>query len=323
MLQSFFRPSIAAAVLLAAAPAFAAENAANFPARTVRWIVPYPSGDSIDIIGRTLAVRLAHAWTRQVIVDNQPGAGGREGVRAVIGAPPDGHTQLMAFDTDYTVARSARFEPQKSLAPVAIVASTPLVLISSLALPARNLKELVALAKRRPGAVDYGSSGAGSSLHLAMALFNARTGVEMKHAAYDGGASAAVELIAGQVQAMFIHLPTGLPYVKAGNVRTLGISTARRSPRLPEVPTLSELGVAGFDVAAWYGVAVPAGTPAPVIAKTHADVARVLSEPQVRSQLTGYGVDTENIAPDGMAKRIREEAALWAKTMRESSIRLD
>jgi len=299
----------------------------NFPSRAVHWIVPFPPGGSIDIVGRVVAARLAHHWGRPCVVENRAGNGGRDGVRGVISAPPDGYTQLLALNTHYTIDRSLfknlGYDPEKALLPVTIVASTSQLLIGNLLFPPKNINELIALAKQRPNEIHYGSSGAGGSLHLAMALFNARTGIEMSHVPHKGGTPAAVELMAGQIQVMFINTPAGAHYVKAGRVRALGISTAQRSPQLPEVPTIAEAGVPGFNIDVWYGLSLPAGTPATLITRMHRDVTQVLGEADVRKQLIGYGAEPVSITPADMVRRIRAETAAWAKVIRGSSIKFE
>jgi tripartite-type tricarboxylate transporter receptor subunit TctC len=310
----------------AAASAPAAEPV-NFPSKPVRWVVPYPPGGSIDVIGRVIAARLSQAWGQQVYVDNRLGAGGRVGVQAVIAAPPDGHTQLMTLNTNYTIDRSLfgnlGYDPEKALVPITIVASTAQLLISNMSFPVKNVKELVAIAKARPNEINYGSSGAGGSLHLAIELFKSMTGIQMTHIPYKGGVPAATDLIAGQIQVLFINAPAGAPYIKAGKVRALGISTATRSPHLPGVPTIAEAGVPGFNIDVWYGLAAPAGTPAAIVGKTHQDVTKVLGEPDVRKQITGYGADPLSVTPDEMGRRIRSETATWAKVIQGTSIKFE
>ncbi len=315
-------------ILLMATPsAFAAESAPAFPAKPVRWIVPYPPGGSIDVVSRVIAARLSHAWTQQVFVDNRLGAGGRVGVQAVTGAAPDGYTQLMALNTNYTIDRSLfknlGYDPEKALLPITITASTAQLLISNVSFPVKNVKELVALAKARPNEINYGSSGAGGSLHLAIEFFKSMTGIQMTHVPYKGGVPATIDLIAGQIQVTFLNAPAGAPYVKSGKVRALGISTIKRSAQLPEVPTIHEAGVPGFNIDVWYGLSAPAGTPLAIITKTHQDVTQVLNQPEVRKQLADYGADVVSITPDDMARRVRAETATWARVIQKSSIKFE
>ncbi len=316
--------------LTLATGAYACANAAdtpNFPVKPVRWVVPYPPGGSIDVIGRVIAARLSQGWGQQVVVDNRLGAGGRVGVQAVITAPPDGYTQLLTLNTNYTIDRSLfkniGYDPEKALAPITIVASTAQLLISNVSFPVKNVKELVALAKARPNDINYGSSGAGGSLHLAIELFKSMTGIQMTHIPYKGGAPAATDLIAGQIQVLFINAPAGAPYIKSGKVRALGISTATRSPQLPDIPTIAEAGVPGFNIDVWFGLSAPAGVSAAIISKSYQDVSKVVTEPEVRKQFASLGADPQSVTPDEMARRIRTETATWAKVIQGSSIRFE
>lgn len=314
------------AALTSAATTRAAEPA-SFPQKPVRWVVPYPPGGSIDIVARVITTRLSHYWGVQAFVDNRTGAGGRIGVQSVIGAPADGHTQLFALNTNYTIDRSLfknlGYDPEKALLPVTIAASTSQLLTSNIAFPPKTVKELIALARARPNEINYGSSGAGGSLHLAMALFMSMTGIHMSHVPYKGGVPAAADLIAGQIQVLFFNTPAGAPYVKNGRVRALGISTAQRSPMLPAVPTIAEAGVPGFNIDVWYGLSLPAGTPGALVTRMYQDVTRALEEADVRKQLAGYGADPVHITPEETVTRIRAETATWAKVIQGSSIRFD
>lgn len=321
------RAAIGVCLALASTAMHAAEDADEYPRQSVRWVVPYAPGGSIDVVGRMIAARLSNRWLRQVYVDNRLGIGGRAGVRSVIAAAPDGYTQLLAPSTNYTIGRGVfknlGYDPQNALAPVTIVASSAQVLISDLSFRVKNVRELVALAQARPGAVNYGSTGAGGSLHLAAELFKSMTGITMTHVAYEGGILAADELISGQIQVLFLDAPAGAQLIKSGKVRALGVSTAQRSPLLPDVPAIAEAGVPGFNIDVWYGLSAPAGTSTAIINKTWRDVSRVLNEPEIRKQLSAYGVDPVSITPEEMAGRIRTETAHWAKVIAGSSIRFD
>lgn len=316
-----------ALLALAGATALHAAEPASFPQKPVRWVVPYPPGGSIDIVARVIAARLSHHWGVHCVVENRLGAGGRAGVQTVIAAPADGYTQLMTLNTNYTIDRSLfqnlGYDPEKALLPVTIVASTSQLLISNTAFPVKNIQELVALAKSRPNEINYGSSGAGGSLHLAIELFKSMTGIQMTHVPYQGGVPAATDLIAGQIQVMFINTPAGAPYIKSRQVRALGISSAKRSPQLPEVPTIAEAGVPGFHIEVWYGLSLPAGSPVTVVQRMHEDIGKVLDEAHTRKQLIGYGAEPLRVTPDEMVKRIRAETATWTKVMRGSSIKIE
>ncbi len=309
------------------AGAACAAEAGPFPQRPVRWIVPFVPGGSIDLVGRVVSQKLSELWAQQVVLDNRGGAGGRLGVQAAALAAPDGYTQLLTLSTTLTVDRSLfhnlPYDPDKSFAPVSIIASTSQLLVSNPALPVRNVRELIALCKARPGQVNYGSSGAGGSLHLAMELFKSMTGIDIVHVPYKGGPPAAADLIAGQIAMLFFNTPAAMPYVKSGRVRALGVSTARRSALLPDVPTIAEGGVKGFDTDVWFGVAVPAGAPPEVIARTQRDLATVLAMPEVRARLRELGAEAVGTTPAEFAQRVKKESAMWAKVIQTANISLD
>lgn len=323
----FYKQILTSALAVSASAAVCAADTPNFPVKPVRWVVPYPPGGSIDVVGRVIAARLSQAWGQQVIVDNRLGAGGRVGTQAVINAAPDGYKQLLTLNTNYTIDRSLfkniGYDPEKALAPITIVASTAQLLISNVSFPVKNVKELVALAKARPNDINYGSSGAGGSLHLAIELFKSMTGIQMTHIPYKGGVPAATDLIAGQIQVLFINAPAGAPYIKSGKVRALGISTATRSPQLPDIPTIAEAGVPGFNIDVWFGLSAPAGVSAAIISKSYQDVSKAVNEPEVRKQFASLGADPQSVTPDEMARRIRAETATWAKVIQGSSIRFE
>jgi tripartite-type tricarboxylate transporter receptor subunit TctC len=311
--------------LLMQLPAGAAD--AVFPARPVRWIVPYPAGGSIDLVGRVVGAKLSALWGQQIVIDNRLGAGGRLGTQAVVNAPPDGYTQLLTLNSNYTIDRSLfkdlPYDPEKALLPVTIIAETPQLLISNMSFPVKTVRELIALAKARPGDINYGSSGAGGSLHLAMELFKSMTGISMAHIAYRGGVIAATDLMSGQIAVMFLNAPAAIPYINSGRVRALGISTAKRSALLPGVPSIAEAGVPGFDIAAWYGLSLPAAAPPGLVDRVYRDVSQVLMMPEVRKQLTDSGADAVSVAPAEAVRRIRDESAAWAKVVRGSTMKFE
>jgi tripartite-type tricarboxylate transporter receptor subunit TctC len=313
-------------LLIGATTVFAAEGGA-FPQRPVRWITPFPPGGSIDVVGRMVGQKLFEIWGQQLIIDNRAGGGGRLGVQAAAVAPADGYTQLFTLNTSLTIDRSMfknlPYDPDKAFIPVTIVASTSQLLVTNPALPVKSVREFIALCKARPGQVNYGSSGAGGSLHLAMELFRSMTGIDIVHVPYKGGPPAATDLMAGQIAALFFNTPAALPMVKAGRLRALGVSTARRSALLPEVPTIAEAGVPGFDVDVWFGLAVPAGTASEIIAKTQRDIARVLAMPDTRKQLLDVGAEPVGNTPEEFAQRLKRESALWAKVVQTAKIRFD
>jgi tripartite-type tricarboxylate transporter receptor subunit TctC len=315
------------AALVPAAHAGAADIASAFPARPVRWIVPFPPAGSIDLVGRVVGQKLYETWGQQIVIDNRAGGGGRLGTQIAAAAPSDGYTQLFTLNTSFTIDRSLfkslPYDPDKAFAPITIIASTSQLLVTNTSFPVTNVRELIALAKARPGEVNYGSSGAGGSLHLAMELFKSMAGIDIVHVPYKGGPPAATDLIAGQIALLFFNTPAALPYIKAGKLRALGVSTAKRSPLLPDVPTIGESGVPGFDTDVWFGLVAPAGTLPEIVAKTQRDIARIVALPDVRKQLLDIGAEPVANTPEEFAARIRKESVLWAKVIQTAKIRFE
>ncbi len=315
--------------LAACAHAAAADSGAakSFPQRPVRWVVPFPAGGSIDLVGRVLGQKLYDVWGQQLVVDNRPAAGGRLGTQTVAQATPDGYTQLFTLNTNLTADRSLfkslPYDPEKAFVPITIVAATSQLLVVNPSLPAQSVKELIALAKAKPGHLNYGSSGTGGSLHLAMELFKSMAGIEATHVAYKGGPPAALDLMGGQINMMFFNTPAASPYVKSGKLRALGVSTAKRSVLLPEVPAIAEAGVPGFDISVWFGLVAPTGTAPAIIGKTYRDIARVLALPEVRKALLDMGAEPLGTTPDEMGRRVRAESRQWAQVVTKANIRFE
>ena len=316
-----------ACLLAASFGAWAAESAGNFPVRPVRWIVPYPAAGSIDLVARIIGNKLPGVWGQNVVIENHGGAGGRLGVQIVVAAAPDGYTQLLTLNSNYTIDRSSikdlAYDPEKALTPVTIVASTAQYLIANPAFPVKNARELIALAKAKPNQINSGSTGPGGSLYLAMELFKWMAGIKITDIAYRGSVNAATDLVSGQVAIMFISAPAAVPYIKSGRVKALGISSSQRSPLLPDVPTIAESGLPGFNIEAWYGLSVPAGTAPAIVNKTYLDVTQVLKLPEVRKQLAAASADPVNLNPEETAQRIKAESATWAKLIQNSTIRFE
>jgi tripartite-type tricarboxylate transporter receptor subunit TctC len=307
--------------------AYAADTAGAFPARPVKWIVPFPAAGSVDLVGRVVAQKLYEAWGQQIVIDNRAGGGGRLGTQAAAVAAPDGYTQVLTLNTSLTMDRSLfknlPYDPERAFAPITIIASTSQLLVTNPSFPVKNVRELIALCKARPGEVNYGSSGVGGSLHLAMELFRSMTGIDIVHVPYKGGPPAATDLMAGEIAMLFFNTPAALPYVKPGKLRALGVSTAKRSALLPDVPTIAEGGVTGFDTAVWFGLAAPTGTPPEIITRTQREIARILALPGVRKQLLDIGADPIGNTPDEFAVRVKTESALWAKVIQTANLRLE
>ena len=317
----------ACALALVAYPSYAAEEKISFPERPVRWIIPFPASGSIDLVARILGPKLYDSWGQQLVVDNRPGGGGRLGAQVAAAAQPDGYSQLFSLNTTYTIDRSLfkhlNYDPDKAFVPVTLVASTSQLLITNPAFPVKTVRELIAYCKARPNEVNYGSSGVGASLHLAMEYFKSVADINIVHVPYKGGPPAATDLMAGQISLMFFNTPAAAPHVKSGKVRALGVSTLRRSALLPEVPTIAESGVPGFDVSVWFGLAVPAGTSPAIVAKTYSAVARALRAPEVEKQLLDLGAEPSGEPPQQFARRIKAESAAWSKVVKTTNMQLD
>ena len=289
--------------------------------------MPFPPAGSIDLVGRVVTQKLYEIWGRQIVIDNRAGGGGRLGTQAAAVAAPDGYTQLLTLNTSLTIDRSLfrnlPYDPDKAFTPITIVASTSQLLVTNPSFPVKNVRELIALCKAKPGQVNYGSSGVGGSLHLAMELFRSMAAIDIVHVPYKGGPPAATDLLAGQIELLFFNTPAALPYVSSGKLRALGVSTAQRSLLLPAVPTIAEAGVAGFDTEVWFGLSAPAGTPPEIVARTHRDVARTVALPEVRKQFQDIGATPVGNTPEEFALRIKKETALWAKVIQTAKIRFE
>ena len=309
-----------------AALALTANPASAYPTKAVRFIVPFAPGGGNDIIARLLGAKLTEKWGQQVVVDNRPGAGGNIAAETTAHAAPDGHT-VFQFNVANAIAvslyRKLAYDPVKDFAAVTQLASSPFILVVNPGVRATNVKEFIALAKAQPGRINYASSGNGGSTHLVGELFKTMAGVDLTHIPYNGGAPALAEVIGGQVQAMFAVPATTLPLIKAGKLRPLGVSSARRSPLTPDLPTVAESGVPGFEGGAWYGVVVPARTPAAIVAQLNRDIVTALKSPEVRDRLTSQGLELVGSTPEDFAQFIRDEIPKWAKAVRVSGARVD
>jgi tripartite-type tricarboxylate transporter receptor subunit TctC len=318
-----WRPGFVLLLAAIASSALAAEGS-GFPDKPVRWIVPFPVGGSIDIVARIVGQKLYEIWGRQVVVDNRLGAGGRIGTQLGASSAPDGYTQTLTLNTaltsDNILSGKSGLDTQRVFAPITVVAATSQLLVVNPAVPAKSVQEFIALVKSRPGKLNYGSSGAGGSLHLAMELFKYRAGIDIVHIPYKGGPLAVVDLMSGQLAAMFFNTPAALSMVKNGKLRALGVSTARRSPFLPDVPTIAESGVPGFDTSVWYGLLAPAGTAKAIVAKTYQDVLAALRDPEVRKLLFNAGAEPVGNTPQEFGRLVGEETASWAKVIKAAHI---
>ncbi len=309
---------------LAALCAFSA--AAEYPARPIRYVVPFPPAGATDILARVVADKLAPALGEQVVVENHPGAAGNVGTEVVAKSPPDGYTILQltaAQSISETLYTKLPFRLERDLAPVALVALVPNVMVVNPAVPATTVREFIDYVKARPGKVNFASSGAGTSIHMSAEMFKMMTGVDMVHVPYKGSAQAIADLIGGQVSVMFDNLPSSMPHIKSGRLRALAITTATRYPALPDLPTLAESGVPGYDSSAWFGIVAPTGTPKEVVDRLNLEVNKILALPDVKERLEAQGAVPMPGSPADFGHLIHTEIEKWAKVVKASGARVD
>lgn len=302
------------------------QRAQQFPHRPIRLVVSFAPGGSVDLVARLLAQKLAESWGQQVVVDNRPGAGGNVSAEIVARAANDGYTIYLcspSFVINPSIYAKTPYDPAKDFAPVSLVSLVQNVLVAYPGLPAKSVKELLALAKAKPGEINYASTGSGSSGHLVMELFRSMTKVEMVHVPYKVIGQATNDLLGGQVSLWFPTMPGALPHIKAGRMRALGVAGAKRSPALPEVPTIAEAGVPGFEASTWYALLAPARTPPEVVGKLNVEVVKVLKLPDVRESLSSMGVEIVGSTAQQLAKHISNELPKWAQVVKQSGARVD
>jgi tripartite-type tricarboxylate transporter receptor subunit TctC len=302
-------------------------HAQNYPAKPIRIVTPYAPGGTADILSRVVALKLSEAWGLQVVIDNRPGASGMIGADIVAKAAPDGYTILMAYVAEIAIVPSLfakmTYDPVKDFAPVTLAAVTPMIFVVHPSLPAKNVRELVALAKSRPGQLPYASAGNGSPAHLAFELLQRSAGIEITHVPYKGAAPALTDLLGGHVVMFFSGMPPAMPHINAGKLRAIAVSTAKRSPAAPDVPTVAESGVRYFDISTWFGVFAPAGTPRDIIGKLNAEISRALTLPDVRARLAREGAETAPNSAEQFGKFIQSEITKFARIIKESGARAD
>jgi tripartite-type tricarboxylate transporter receptor subunit TctC len=327
MKASFIRALVACVAVLACAAAPHVLAQAAYPTKPVRLVVPFPPGGTTDILARAAAQKLTEAWGQQVIVDNRPGAGGNIGAELVAHAPPDGYTLLMGTVGTHAINASLYsklpYDHIKDFAPIVLIAGVPNVLEINPSLPVTNVQELIAYAKANPGKLNFASSGNGTSIHLSGELFKSLTGVSMTHVPYKGSALALTDLVGGQVQLMFDNLPSSLQFIKAGKLKALAVTSTTRAAALPDVPTMVEAGVPGYEASAWFGILAPAGTPRDVVMRTNAEIVKWLASPDAREKLASQGAIAAGGSPEDFARHIAAETAKWAKVVKESGAKVD
>ncbi len=311
-------------VLLALAGAV---GTGRYPTKPIRLVVPFPPGGATDILARNVAQKLTEAWGQQVIVDNRPGAGGNIGSELVAKSAPDGYTLVMGTVGTHAINASLYakmpYDHVKDFVPVILVAGVPNVLVVNPSVPVNSVAELIAYAKANPGKLNFASSGNGTSIHLSGELFKVMAGVQITHIPYKGSAPALQDLLGGQVQLMFDNLPPSLPLIKAGKLRALAVTSATRAAALPDVPTMAEAGLPGFEASSWFGVLAPAGTPPAIVAKLNAEIGKWLASPDAKEKLLAQGANAAGGTPEDFAKHIQAETAKWAKVVKESGAKVD
>ncbi len=316
---------IAAALLGLAAPVPAAAQA--YPTRPVKLVVPFPPGGSLDMAGRLIAQKLTEMWGQSVVVENKPGAGGNIGADMVAKSPADGYTILLGALSTHAVNpslyKTMPYDAAKDFAPITLIAVTPNVLVVNASAPVNSAKEFIAWTKANPGKLSFGSGSTGSAGHLAGELYKVETKTDAVHVPYKGAAPATQALLAGDTQFMFDNLANAMAQVKAGKLKALAVTTAQRSPLAPDLPTLAEAGLPGFDISTWYGLFAPAGTPPAVVAKWNADVKKVLESPDVRDKLVASGAQPTPDTPEQFQRFIADELAKYARIVKASGAKVD
>jgi tripartite-type tricarboxylate transporter receptor subunit TctC len=312
--------------LLVALLAAGVAQAQGYPAKTIRWIVPWPPGGGADVLSRMLSPQLSEALKQQIVIDNRGGAAGNIGAELAAKSPADGYTVVFAYSGTHAINPSIyRKMPFKEsdFAPIIQLASVPQVLVVHPSLPVKTVKELVALAKKRPGELTYGSSGSGAFNHLTGALFSMKTGTQLTHVPYKGGGPAAVALLSGEITMILGEPATIVGFVKSGRVRALAVTGAKRAPALPELPTIAEAGVAGYEATSWNGMLAPAGTPADVIKRLNAEFNRIISAPDMKKRMLDSGYEPVGGPPERLGELIRTEIAKWAPVVKAAGVQVD
>ena len=324
--RSNARPAAAAAAvaLLLALPATVLAQA--WPSKPIRVVVPFPAGGGIDTVARIVVPKMSEALGQPMVIDNRSGAGGTVGTEVVARATPDGHVLLATFAShsmNATLYRDLSYDTEKAFAPISLIATVPNILVVHPSLPAKTVGDLISLARKRPGDINYASVGNGTPAHLSAELFNMMAGVRMTHIPYKGAAASIIGMITGETQLTFTTVLIALPHVKAGKLRPLAVATLARTPLLPEVPTVDQSGLKGYESIAWYGLLAPAGTPGPVVDRLNAELVRSVQTPEVRDNLLRQGTEIVASSPARFAQIIREDIVKWTKVVKAAAVKPD
>jgi tripartite-type tricarboxylate transporter receptor subunit TctC len=315
------------AIALSSALAAAGAVAQTYPMQPIKIVVPFTAGGTTDILARTLGQKLGESLHQPVIVENRPGAGGNIGADVVAKSKPDGYTLVMGTIGTQSINASLYekmpYDSARDFAPITLVAIVPNILMVHPSVPAKSVGELIQLAKSKPGVLNFASSSTGGSPHLSGEMFKQMTGVDIVHVPYKGSAPAITDLLGGQVSMMFDNMPSGLPHVKAGKLRALGVTSAKRSAAAPEIPTIAESGVPGYEVDSWFGILAPAGTPREIVNKLNVEIVRILRMPEVKQRLAEQGAEPVGNTPEQFAEHIRKETIKWARVVKASGAKVD
>ena len=298
----------------------------QYPSRPLRFILPFPPGGGTDILGRLIAERLSASLGQPVVTENRGGAGGNVGAEAAARSAPDGYTIVLCAPSlaiSPSLYSKLNYDPVKDFAPVSLVATVPNVMITHPSVPAQTLQEFIAHARTRPGTMNFGSGGNGTSNHLAGELFNIVTGAKLVHIPYKGVNLAMQDVLSGQIHLVVIGIPAAAPHIKAGRLRALAVVTPQRTAALPEVPTTDEAGLKDFEVTTWYGVLAPAGTPRPVIARLNSELVKIIHAPEVKERLAASGTEPRTSTPEEFAAYLKQEIAKWGDVVRKANLKAD
>lgn len=317
------RYSLSVALVLAALPC----QGAGYPEAPIRIIAPFPPGGVTDVLSRELAAKLAQSWRVSVVAENRPGAAGIVGTQFVAASAPDGYTLLLGTNgtnaTNVALYSKLPYQPLRDFAPISMVATSYLILLTHPSVPVASVRDLVALAKKNKGLLTYGSGGSGSTPHLAAELLKSMAGIDLVHIPYKGGAPAMIDMLAGRIDMYFSNTAVAMPHVKTGRIKMLAVTSLKRAPALPNIPTFAESGVPGYDVTSWFGLFAPAKTPQDVIAKLHAEVARIVALPETVKHLDNSGLAAASSTPAEFGAFIRREIDKWTQVVKASGIKAD